>query len=328
MVPPVLTNARRSAAALLRSQAVTAEAPIDWSTRQCPSCGVVVELPPERLSHVCSYCRSSLVEASADADSPVDRIAPFRLSAKAAHERLRQHLAGRWWAPQSLRRAARDGTADTRMVEGVLVPFYSYSATCRSRYETTVGLYWYETVEKKDRKTGKRRTTQKRHTEWFPLRGTAVAQLRDHLVSASAGLEAAEVAGLQPFDLGRARPFDRRLCAGWPAELPTRTRRHTDADALAQIRADEIARIGAEHLPGDTHRKTRVSCQVELAEAQLVLLPVWVAALRFGDTTYRLMVNGQTGNCHGRAPVSPTKVAIAIAVGVVIAIALVWWWAR
>jgi predicted nucleic acid-binding Zn-ribbon protein len=292
-----------------------------WSTRRCPSCGAVVTQAPERVSHGCSYCGSALVEAERAAVA-IDRVAPFRLSAKAADERLREHLAARWWAPERLRRAARDGSIDARLVEGVLVPFYAYDATCRSRYETRVGLHWHET--KTVYENGERKQEVERHTEWFPLRGTAVHQLRDHLVSASAGLSAVEVSALCPFDLGRARPFDARLMAGWPAELPSRARGETDRDAAEQIRAREIRRIGAEHLPGDIHRDTRVSCQVELGEAELVLLPVWVAALRYAGKTHRLVVNGQTGRCHGSAPVSPLKLAVAVTLAVIVAALLAW----
>lgn len=310
-----------------------------WSLRSCPSCGAVITQPPRRISHGCSYCGSALVEAERGALT-VDRVAPFRISAAAAEERLRQHLAARWWAPERLRRAARDGEGfgrhrpihegpreplDARLVEGVLVPFYAYDATCRSRYEARVGLHWYET--KTVTKDGKREQEVERHTEWFPLRGTAVRQLRDHLVSASVGLSAAEVAALCPFDLGRARPFDARLLAGWSAELPSRSRDQTDRDAADQIRAREIRRIGSEHLPGDTHRDTRVSCQVELGEAELVLLPVWVAALRYAGQVHRLVVNGQTGRCHGRAPVSPLKVGVAVALLVIVAALVAWRWA-
>ena len=296
-------------------------APDAWPCHQCPSCGAVVTLPPQRISGSCSYCASALVEVE-QGELVVDRVAPFRIPAAAAEQRLREHLARRLWIPERLRKAARDGRVDARLVEGVLVPFHAYDATCRSRYETTVGVYWYES--KKVRRKGKTRVERERHTEWFPLRGTAVAQLCGHLVSASVGLSAAEVQGLAPFDLGRARSFDPRLMAGWPAELPSRSRQHTDRDALQQIRQQEMQRIAQRQLPGDTHRGTRISCQVELSEAELVLLPVWVVALRFGGTVYRLVVNGQTGRCHGRAPVSPTKVVIAVLLGVALAALLAW----
>ncbi len=292
-----------------------------WSLRSCPSCGAVVTQPPERISHACSYCTSALIEVDV-ARPHIDRVAPFRLAATAAEDRLRQHVATRWWAPEALRRAAKTGRLDARLVEGVLVPFYAYDATCRSRYETKVGLHWYET--KTVRKNGKTEKKTVRHTEWFPLRGTSVQQLRDHLVSASVGLDVKEVAGLCPFDLGRARDFDPRLLAGWSAEIPSRGRSQTDRDALQQIRSREIRRISRQHLPGDTHRNTRVSCQVELVEAELVLLPVWVATLRHGSEVHRLLVNGQTGRCHGSAPVSTTKIVVAVLVAAVVAALIAW----
>jgi len=298
-----------------------------WSLRSCPSCGAVITQPPERVSHACSYCASALV-AVEQARPHVDRVAPFRLGAAAAEDRLRQHLAARLWAPESLRRAARHGRVDARLVEGVLVPFFAYDATCHSRYETVVGLHWYETKTVREPGPGKgetkTKTVSERHTEWFPLRGTAVRQLRDHLVSGSVGLSAGEVRGLLPFDLGRARAFDPRLMAGWSAELPSRDRNQGERDAIHQIRDREIRRISREHLPGDAHRGTRVSCQVELTEAQLVLLPVWVAALRYGDQVHRLLVNGQTGRCHGRAPVSPTKIVVAVVLAVLVAALVAW----
>ncbi len=280
-----------------------------WSVRACPSCGAATATPPERISHACSYCASALVDAERGSLT-VDRVAPFRIPARAAEERLRAYIAGRVWAPSKLRRAARAGRAATRLVEGVLVPFYAYDASCRSRYETKVGLYWYET--KRVTKDGKQHREEVRHTEWFSLRGTSVAQLRDHLVSASVGLSASEVSALLPFDLGRARKFDAQLLAGWPAELPSRERAETDHDACQQVRSREIRRISMQQLPGDTHRGTRVSCQVDLEQAELVLLPVWITVLRYGDKVYRLLVNGQTGRCCGQAPVSPLKVVLAV----------------
>ena len=39
-----------------------------------------------------------------------------------------------------------------------------------------------------------------------------------------------------------------------------------------------------------------------------VLLPVWISAYRYRDKAYRFIVNGQTGEVSGEAPVSWWKV--------------------
>ena len=61
----------------------------------------------------------------------------------------------------------------------------------------------------------------------------------------------------------------------------------------------------------------------------LVLLPVWVCAVRWRDDreAIRLLVNGQTGTVAGRVPVSWTKIAAAAAaaaavVGLIVALGM------
>lgn len=287
---------------------------IERPTQQCSSCGAIIELPVERVSDACSYCASQLVDTQRG-ETAIDRVAPFRVPKSAALSRLRSHLARRFWAPRSLRRLAAQGAVDVQL-SGVLVPFYAYDAHCRSRYQARVGVHWYrtETVKGKD---GKKKEKRIQETEWFPLEGSAVGQLHGHLESASNGLSAAEVVGLRGFDLGRAVGFDPHLLAGWRAELPSRTRALVDAEALHHIEAIEARRITRTILPGDTQRRVQIDCKVEVTSVRLVLLPVWITTYRHSGSVFRMLVNGQTGRCHGKAPVSRAKVvtaAIAVAV--------------
>ena len=68
---------------------------------------------------------------------------------------------------------------------------------------------------------GKTRTRQERKTEWFAHSGTSIRQVEGHLASASVGLPEDESNQLEPFDLGRAMPFEARLVAGWEARNPS-----------------------------------------------------------------------------------------------------------
>jgi hypothetical protein len=43
-----------------------------------------------------------------------------------------------------------------------------------------------------------------------------------------------------------------------------------------------------------------------------VLLPVWIMAYEYGGRPYRFLVNGQTGQADGTAPVSPWKIAALV----------------
>jgi hypothetical protein len=43
-----------------------------------------------------------------------------------------------------------------------------------------------------------------------------------------------------------------------------------------------------------------------------VLLPIWVAAYRYGEDSYRFLVNGRTGEVQGTAPWSWVKITLAV----------------
>ena len=38
-----------------------------------------------------------------------------------------------------------------------------------------------------------------------------------------------------------------------------------------------------------------------------ILLPIWMAAYKYGGKSYRFMVNGQTGEVQGERPYSPGR---------------------
>ena len=43
-----------------------------------------------------------------------------------------------------------------------------------------------------------------------------------------------------------------------------------------------------------------------------VLFPVWIASYRYKDKIYHFLVNGQTGEVQGEAPISWIKVALVV----------------
>lgn len=264
------------------------------------------------------YCRSNLVDAARAYDE-IDRIAPFRVSKVAAISALRDHLAGSFWAPGEIRAQAKARRSTPAELVGVLVPFYAYTATVRGEYRCSIGVHWYKTETRREGK-GKSKERSVRKTQWLPLRGTMAHDFQDHLVAASTGLHARETTALQPFDLGCAVGLDPRLLAGWPAELASVSRSHARSSARERILQIARNHLQRRLLPGDGQRLDYFNADIEICAVELVLLPVWVSSFRFGDRVTRLLVNGQTGRCIGRPPVSKTKVAIAILLGVVVLI--------
>ena len=68
----------------------------------------------------------------------------------------------------------------------------------------------------------------------------------------------------------------------------------------------------AGRIPGRS-RNVRVNALFTHLQATPVLLPIWINAYRFGEQTYRFIINGQTGKVTSRAPFSLLKLGLCIA---------------
>ena len=290
------------------------------SVFSCPQCAAQVCLPPGRISDSCSFCEAPLVAADRVAVEPVDRVAPFVLDNIQAAGRLRTHLAGSWLAPETVRTSATP-----EALEAVLVPFWVYQATARSRWTARIGIWWYRTETYTVVVDGKTqtRTRQVKETEWFPTGGTHVATYVDHLVSGSRGLPEHEANALEPFDLGKSRSYSPAMLAGLIAEQPSVDHQQARRTASEELTALEHRAIRS-FLPGDEYAGLENQTQTELSDVELVLLPVWIATFRHREEVWRLLVNGQTGEVVGQAPRDPKKIAGLVLLALAALAALVW----
>ncbi len=281
--------------------------------KQCPQCGAQVELPPERIADACAFCATPLVDGEGRAER-IDRVAPFEVAQAVAANRLANHMQDKWFLPSSLKQAGRPES-----LHGVLIPFWCYDATARSEWTARQGIHWYRTETYTTVENGKTvtKTRTVRETEWFDTAGTHVATYVDHLVSASRGLSEEEANELEPFDLGKARPFAPELLAGWIAESPTVPRAHAHGVASQELADEENGAIRS-FLPGDTHAGVDNTTSMDVTELELVLLPVWIGTWRHKDEPLRLLVNAQTAEVVGKLPTDWLKVALAVAAALVV----------
>ncbi|WP_252891534.1 hypothetical protein [Thermoclostridium stercorarium] len=94
----------------------------------------------------------------------------------------------------------------------------------------------------------------------------------------------------------------------------------------ARARMDsELRKLITRHIAADEVRNLRVRTSYSNVKFKHILLPVWIAAYRYGDRIYKFVVNGQTGLVKGEAPVSIVKAA-AIAVVVLSLIVLYYFY--
>jgi len=280
-------------------------APLELS---CESCGASLVVEASRRTVRCPYCDSPSVidrPVSTDRPDPVFAIG-FVIDRRRAQTRLRDHLHHRRWAPQALRQATAQG------VEGVYVPAYLYSAIAVSRFRAQIGENY--TVREYDSR--KKTTRQVTKTEFRTLEGPHRSYVDDLVVTASEGIPNAELEAIEPFDLAGLRRFASSIISGWTAEEPTLGRDASLELARAESRIEITARLQS-FMPGDSHNDLQSATDLTDEAMDLVLLPVWVCAVRWHPEKppIRLLVNGQTGTVAGNVPISWSKVAAAIGAG-------------
>ncbi|MEM6904285.1 MAG: primosomal protein N' (replication factor Y) - superfamily II helicase, partial [Pseudomonadota bacterium] len=120
------------------------------------------------------------------------------------------------------------------------------------------------------------------------------------------------------WELAALEPYRPEYLAGFRAEAPAVPLDQGFAAAKGAmesvLRRDIRFDIG-----GDEQRISHMTARFDRITFKHVLLPVWLAAYRWRNKPYRVVVNGRTGQVSGERPYSAWKIAIAVALGLIVA---------
>ncbi|MBI4574835.1 MAG: trypsin-like peptidase domain-containing protein [Planctomycetes bacterium] len=267
---------------------------------RCTACGAAIAFDAAAGALRCAFCDSRFVEELPPApERPVPAaVLPFEVDRGRAETLFRGWLAAGWFRPSDLARGAR-----VERLAGVYLPFWSCSARVHSCW------------------TADREAPATSRSDWAPVSGEREDRFEEVLVLASGGLSESEVAEVEPFDLSRRRPCSPELLAGRLAEVVALRREEARPRALQGIalRAREACARG---VPGHRSRNLKVNWLADSLTAESVLLPVHIASYAYGGKVYRFLVNGQSGEVVGHAPLSPWKVGGAVTAALLAALLL------
>jgi hypothetical protein len=135
------------------------------------------------------------------------------------------------------------------------------------------------------------------------------------MVPASGGLSQAELFAIQPYDESAAQAWDPATALAWePPQLTEQGARVRAHRLMADWHAGEIQR-----------ERDLVSCRVspivDDRDVRLLMLPIYIGAFRYRQKPWRFLINAQTGDVVGEAPIDRVKVALVIG-GSLLAVAL------
>ncbi|MEM1383736.1 MAG: primosomal protein N' (replication factor Y) - superfamily II helicase [Pseudomonadota bacterium] len=292
----------------------------------CPGCGAEVTFGPETVADECPFCATSLAKdmARPHRHPKPQGVLPFAQTEREARERMKTWLGGLWFAPSGLSRFAEAG----RPIAGLYLPHYTYDANGTAEYRGQRGDAYYVTRTRTVVVDGKQRqeTYRERRIRWRPVSGRVRRAFDDVLVPASDTIGPVGdriEAGGRSWDLAGLMPYRTDYLAGFRAEAPSlelkdgfeRARGTMDAILERDVRFD----IG-----GDAQRIDRMRSDYREITFKHILLPVWLAAYRYRNRPYRVVINGRTGSVSGERPYSAWKIAIAVVLGVLVAAAVAY----
>ena len=283
----------------------------------CPKCGAVVEFQGANHATQCPFCATPVVvDTGSHRRIKPQALVPFELTESQARTALKGWLGSLWFAPNSLLEYTRAG----RAMDGIYAPFWTFDADTDSRYRGQRGEYYYETQWVNVTVNGKteRRQEQVRKTRWYPASGRVSRDFDDVLVMASSSLPARLGNDLTPWDLGKLEPYSPDYLAGFQAEgytIGLADGRDRSREVMAGVIEDDVRR----DIGGDEQRVDSVDTDYADETFKHILLPIWMAAYKYGGKSYRFLVNGQTGEVQGERPYSWWKISFAVLGAVILA---------
>ncbi|WP_341861845.1 TFIIB-type zinc finger domain-containing protein [Gymnodinialimonas sp. 57CJ19] len=295
--------------AALRGEVAAAEME-ETRVSACPSCGAQVQFDGADHSQECPFCATPVV-----ADTGTHRhikpkgLVPFQLTEREAKKAMNDWLGGLWFAPGGLKEYARKESS----LDGIYVPYWTYDADTNTSYRGQKGTAYYVTVKGPD---GKPR--QERRIRWTRASGRVSRFFDDILVLASKSLPKRYTDALAPWDLSALAEYRPEFLSGFRAEGYTVELDEGMVEARAIMNA-QIERDIRRDIGGDAQKIDAMNTHVDDVTFKHILLPVWIAAYKYHDKSYRFVVNAQNGKVQGERPYSWGKIALAVLGAIVIA---------
>lgn len=248
----------------------------------CQGCGANLTLPPAQATLTCPFCTSAHIVQSAGGQELIapGGILPFQFDVDTARQKIARWLAGQRFRPDDL-----DAQAEIARPRPVYYPFWSFDVAGELRWRG-----WVLT------KVGDNEISREMRT------GSWAVWQNDCLVPASHSLPATLLSALSALDTTALLPYSSDFLADCAVEIyqiPL-----ADASLVAHQRAFEAARqeFRSDMVIGAVEDLTVSGAGIVIESYKLILLPVWVTSYCYRGKTYRVVVNGQTGEVRGEVP--------------------------
>lgn len=194
-------------------------------------------------------------------------------------------------------------------LNGMYMPYWTYDSNTSSSYTGQRGINRTQTYTAYE--NGKSVTRTRTVTDWYPCAGHVSNNFDDVLVLASRSLPEKYADALEPWDLKELTDYNSKFLAGFRSEVYQVDMK--DGFGKAKGKMEVVIRQSVNRdIGGDHQRIISLNTAYNDITFKHILLPVWISAFRYGDKTYRFMINGRTGEVQGERPWSWIKITLLV----------------
>lgn len=271
----------------------------------CDNCGAALSIEEGVLSTTCPFCSSNKVNITT---TPADQLRPrylipFKIKPEAIPAKAQEWLGKGWFHPSELSKSS-----NLDKFYGIYLPFWTFSAEITSNWKAEVGHERQERYYDAGDKSWKTRTV----IDWRWENGQVTNNINDLLVTGSTHISRLILERVYPYNMNDLVNYSPDFLAGWQAQAYDVTL------PVSWEQAKEIMRERCKKACHDDIHSSHVrnfSMTADFADEtwRYLLLPVYLAAYKFEEKVYQVMVNGQTGVVAGQKPVAWWKIWLAIA---------------
>lgn len=300
-------------------------AQMNWGTlkrvMKCESCGAETVLDENAAAQFCPFCGSShIIKNDSSAGIAPESLIPFKISKEKALGLFKTWVGKRFFAPRALKNQHQ-----VQKLTGTYIPFWTYDSDTYSTYSAEAGTYYYVTETDWVERDGKKVmvTRQVRKTRWRHVSGVYSEFFNDVLVNASKGVDESIMSKLEPFEFSELLHYKPEFLSGFTAERYSIGLKDGWQRAVNFIKSRIQAGI-TDQINADEVRNLLVSTSYNDVKYKHILLPIWISSYTYKNKVFRYMVNGQTGEVQGKAPVSPLKVGALVVLGAALIAAIIY----
>ena len=293
---------------------------IEISQIHCDACGASFKFEKSIHAGECPFCGTAIIISTAHARPITPKsLLPFKIDEAQAKQQFKRWLKGLWFAPGKVKKYADD---DAKLT-GVYIPYWTFDSSTETSYLGARGDIYYVNQQVQYVEKGRVVSTVRQvpQIRWTPVRGRITRFFDDVLVGASKSLPRQILDHLEPWDLDNLVPYNENYLKGFNSEYYQVNLDEGFDDAKRKM-DNVIYQDIAFDIGGDQQRVDQFNTAHHYPTYKHCLLPVWSAAFRYQQKSYRFVINGRTGQVQGERPYSYWKIAFAVIAGLITATAM------